>query len=152
VIRYGTTKQRPWIEAIPTSRHGFSGRTFSRFQLASGEPGVPNVAEIWASSGHAAAAHAHDSDEVLYVLSGAIEIDGRRLEANDVAFIPAGTAYDARVVSADGSHVLRIELRGAAAGAAEAEYEARTWRGPLTAAGLPDLSERRSFNEERHER
>lgn len=139
MITFGTTKGAPWVEAIPTTGHPFHGRTFSRFHLVRRDAAVPNVGELWATSDHAVEAHAHEADEVLYVLSGAIEIDGRRLEANDVAFIQAGTAYRARVLSPEGSHVLRIELPNANSAPEAAEYEAKIWRGPVTAAGFPDL-------------
>ena len=82
--------------------------------------------------------HAHDSDELLYVLSGAIDIDGRRLEAGGVVYIPRGTSYSARVSSDAGSRVLRIEFPNGSGRAREAEYDARPWLGPLTEEGVPN--------------
>jgi len=78
-MTFGTTKDKPWIEAILTDRGPqFSGRTFSRFHIVSNSSAVPTVGEIWATSDHAVESHAHDSDELLYVLSGVIEINGQR--------------------------------------------------------------------------
>jgi redox-sensitive bicupin YhaK (pirin superfamily) len=135
MITFGTTKGAPWVEAVATAEHPFSGRTFSRLHVNSRD--APVVAEIWATSDHVVVPHAHGTDELLYVLSGAIEIDGRRLEANEVVFIRAGTAYSARVLTPEGSHVLRVAF----AGDREAgEYEARVWRGAVTEDGFPDLS------------
>lgn len=139
-MTFGTTKGKPWVEALPTA-HGatFTGRTFSRFHVVGNNGLVPTIGEIWATSNHSVEAHTHDSDELLYVLSGAIEIDGRRLETSDVVFIPGSTPYRARVLSDEGSHVLRVELPNGGRSAEAAEYGARTWSGPLTADGYPEL-------------
>ena len=83
--------------------------------------------------------HAHDADELLYVLSGAIAVNGRRLVANEVVFIPRGTSYSAEVLSGEGARVLRIELPNAAGRDEGTEYEARIWHGPLTGDGVPQL-------------
>ena len=138
-MTFGTTKDKPWVEALPVAPHLFTGRTFSRHHIVGTRPGVPTVGEIWASPDHVVVPHAHDSDELLYVLSGSIEIDGRRLSANDVVFIPRGTAYDARVVGPDGSRVLRVALPGAVL-APDAEDQPRIWQGALTDEGVPDLT------------
>jgi quercetin dioxygenase-like cupin family protein len=136
-MTFGTTEGKSWVEALPTP-HGatFTGRTFSRFHLIGGGA-VPTIGEIWATADHAVAAHAHDADELLYVLSGAIEINGRMLKTNDVVFIPGGTPYNARVLTDEGSRVLRIELPYAGARTEGREYEAEVWQGPLTAEGIP---------------
>jgi mannose-6-phosphate isomerase-like protein (cupin superfamily) len=139
MITIGTTKGQPWIEAIPTAHHSFEGRTFSRFHLA-GDDRVPGVAELWVTPDHSVDAHAHDVDELFYVLSGSIEINGKRLDANDTVFIPRGTPYDARVLEESGSRVLRIALSSQRRDEGVPEYEAKLWRGPLTEDGLPDLS------------
>jgi mannose-6-phosphate isomerase-like protein (cupin superfamily) len=140
-MTFGTTIGKPWIEALPTERGAqFTGRTFSRFHLIGTGSAVPSVCEIWATSDHALEPHAHDSDELLYVLSGVIEINGQRLGANDVVYIPGGTPYGARVVSEAGSHVVRVELPKAERHAGGPEYDARVWRGPLTGEGTPNLS------------
>src|SRR5688572_16726011 len=97
-MTFGSTEGKPWVEALPTERGTFTGRSFSRFLILSGGGAVPTVGEIWATSDHRVEAHAHPADELLYVLSGAIEIDGRRLGPNDVVFIPGGTSYSARVL------------------------------------------------------
>ena len=138
-MTYGTSEGRSWIEALPTA-HGptFTGRTFNRFHIIGDGSTIPTVCEIWATSDHAVEAHAHDRDELLYVLSGAIEIDGRRVEANGVVFIPNGTAYGARVLTAEGSHVLRVEIPNGRRQLEAPEYEARVWSGPLTASGKPN--------------
>lgn len=57
--------------------------------------------------------HAHDADELLYVLSGAIAVNGRRLESNEIVFIPKGSAYSAQVLTDEGARVLRIGLPNA---------------------------------------
>jgi mannose-6-phosphate isomerase-like protein (cupin superfamily) len=141
----GSTREKPWIEALPTERGAhFSGRTFSRFHLvgAGGDAGAPVVGEIWATGEHAVEPHAHECDELFYVVSGAIEIDGRLLRENDVAFLPGGTAYAARVASPEGSRVLRIELPSRGWGRPDRqEYDARIWTGPLTEDGVPRVDE-----------
>jgi mannose-6-phosphate isomerase-like protein (cupin superfamily) len=139
-VTFGTTEGKSWVEAVPTG-HGptFTGRTFSRFHIVGDGGAVPNVCEIWAAGDHAVESHAHDRDELLYVLSGAVEIDGRRVEANGVVFIPRGTAYGARVLSVEGSHVLRVEIPNGGRGVEAPEYEARAWTGPLTGEGIPNL-------------
>jgi mannose-6-phosphate isomerase-like protein (cupin superfamily) len=139
-MTFGTTKGRPWVEALPAERGAvFTGRTFSRFHIVGNGGEVPAICEIWATSDHAVESHAHDSGELLYVVSGAIEINGRRLEANDVVYIPPGTYYNARVLTDEGSHVLRVELQSDNNRAEVQEYEARIWNGPLTANGYPEL-------------
>jgi mannose-6-phosphate isomerase-like protein (cupin superfamily) len=139
-MTFGTTKDKFWVEALPTE-HGstFTGRTFSRFHLAGDGGGVPTVCEIWATPEHAVEAHAHDAAELLYVLGGIIELNGRKLAVNDVVFIPRGDSYSARVLSDEGCHVLRIELPGDGRSAEVSEYEARVWNGALTAKGYPKL-------------
>src|SRR3712207_5029717 len=97
-MTFGTTEGKPWVEALPVGRAKFSGRTFSRFHIA-GAGRAPSVCEIWATPDHAVESHAHDADELLYVLSGAVEIAGRRVIAGEVVFIPKGTAYGARASS-----------------------------------------------------
>lgn len=109
------------------------------------------IGEIWATADHAVEGHAHEADEMLYVLSGAIEVNGRTLRANEVVHIPGGSAYTARVASPEGAHVLRVEFPRATACAAAGEashqqdappeYDARPWTGPLTKGGFPDLGE-----------
>lgn len=138
-MTFGTTDDKPWVEALPTKRGAFTGRTFSRFHIISGDGSVPTVGEIWATSDHAVGSHAHDADELLYVLSGAIEINGQRLGLNEVVFIPSGAPYSARVLTDEGAHVLRVELPGSASRSEGSEYEARIWRGPLTDSGVPYL-------------
>src|SRR5215217_6452113 len=128
-MTFGTTEGKLWVEALPTERGTFTGRTFSRFHIVSSGGAVPTVGEIWATPDHAVEAHAHGSDELLYVLSGAIEVNGRRLGKNDVVFIPRGAAYGARVLGDEGSRVLRIELPSVNNGAEISEYEAKIWRG-----------------------
>lgn len=137
-MTFGTTEGRPWVEALPTERGRFAGRTFSRFHIANAGGAIPTVGEIWATSDHAVESHAHDADELLYVLSGAIAVNGRRLESNEVVFIPRGTSYSAQVLSDEGARVLRIELPNADS-RDETEYEARVWQGPLTYDGVPQL-------------
>jgi mannose-6-phosphate isomerase-like protein (cupin superfamily) len=137
-MTFGTTKDRAWFEALPTERGSFTGRTFSRFHIVDNSGSVPNVGEIWATSDHAVEAHAHGADELLYVLSGAIAINGRRLGSNEVVFIPRDASYSARVLTDEGAHVLRIELPNASRDEGT-EYEARVWHGPLTDEGLPQL-------------
>lgn len=138
-MTFGTTEGKHWVEALPTERATFTGRTFSRFHILSGRGSVPTVGEIWATSNHAVESHAHDADELLYVLSGAIAINGWRLGPNEVVFIPKGESYDARVLSDDGAHVLRLELPSASNRNEVAEYDARVWQGPLTDEGVPQL-------------
>jgi len=135
----GSTRDKAWIEAIPTARSArFTGRTFSRFHIV-GRGGAPSVGEIWATGEHAVEAHAHESDELFYVLSGAIEIGGRLLRENEVAFIPRGTAYAARVASPEGGRVLRIELSSGRPRPDRPEYDGRAWTGPLTEDGVPRI-------------
>jgi mannose-6-phosphate isomerase-like protein (cupin superfamily) len=131
---------RPWMETLPTQRGArFTGRTFCRFHLSGDSRTLPSVAEIWATSDHAVDEHAHDSDEMLCILSGTIEVNGQILRLNEAVFIPRGETYRARVVSAEGGHVLRVAFPNAAAVPEPAEYDARPWPGPLTQAGFPDL-------------
>src|SRR5215216_5132461 len=139
-MTFGTTADKPWVEALQTERGApFTGRTFSRFHIVGNSSSVPTVGEIWATSGHAVEEHAHDSDELLYVLSGAIEVNGGRVEANDVVFIPRGTSYHARVLTEEGSHVLRVEMPDGDRRVGVEEYDARRWEGPLTKEGVPDI-------------
>src|SRR5262245_320098 len=136
-MTFGTTDGQTWSETLPTGRGAhFTGRTFCRFHIP-GTPGkTPSVAEIWATPDHAVEGHAHDADEMLYVLSGAIEVNGRALRANDVVFIPRGDSYRARAISAEGSHVLRVAFPGADDRPGAPEYGSRVWSGRLTASGL----------------
>jgi mannose-6-phosphate isomerase-like protein (cupin superfamily) len=97
------------------------------------------VAEIWATSDHAVEGHAHDSDEMLYVLSGSIEVNGRTLAPNEVVVIPRGDSYRARVVSEEGSHILRVAFSSDQDGSEPQEYDAKRWTGPLTDTGFPDV-------------
>src|SRR4051794_1872336 len=108
-MTFGATGNQPWTETLPTPRGAqFTGRTFCRFHMTGDPRTVPAVAEIWATSDPAVEGHAHDSDELLYVLRGAIEVNGRSLRTNEMVFIPRGDSYRARVVSSEGSHVLRL--------------------------------------------
>ncbi|HKP83331.1 MAG TPA: cupin domain-containing protein [Pyrinomonadaceae bacterium] len=138
-MTFGTTESKPWVETLPTPRAGFAGRTFSRFHIVNAGDEVPTVGEIWATSDHAVESHVHDADELLYVLSGAIAVDGRRLGSNEVVFIPRGSSYSAQVLTGGGARVLRIELPNAGGRDEGTEYEARAWRGPLTDDGVPQL-------------
>jgi mannose-6-phosphate isomerase-like protein (cupin superfamily) len=138
-VTFGTTEGKPWVEALPTERGTFTGRTFSRFHIAGDGGASPTVGEIWATADHAVESHAHDADELLYVLSGAVEVGGRRLGPNEVVFIPRGASYGARVLTDEGARVLRIELPDAGGRSEGREYDARVWRGPLTEAGVPRL-------------
>src|SRR5690242_5319403 len=99
-MTFGSTQGQPWSETIPTERGAhFTGRTFCRFHIVGDPRTVPAVGEIWATAEHAVEGHAHDTDEFLYVLRGAIEVNGRLLQANEAVFIPRGDSYHARVVS-----------------------------------------------------
>lgn len=135
----GTTHGKQWVETIPTSRGAnFAGRTFFRLHMVG--DGLPSIAEIWATADHDVEGHAHDADELLYVLSGSIEVNGQAVGENEVAFIPGGTHYIARVRSDCGSHVLRIEFPHAGKNDEPPDYDFRPWEGPLTAEGFPDLN------------
>ena len=138
-MTFGTTEGKQWVEALPTARGAFTGRTFSRFHVIGGNGSTPTIGEIWATSDHSVESHAHDADELLYVLSGAVEINGQRLGSNEVVFIPKGTAYGARVLSDEGARVLRIELPSAVGRSVGSEYDAKVWQGPLTDDGVPRL-------------
>jgi hypothetical protein len=52
---------------------------------------------------------------MLYVLSGAIEVNGQILRPNEAVFIPRGESYRARVVSDGGGHALRVAFPNPAA-------------------------------------
>jgi mannose-6-phosphate isomerase-like protein (cupin superfamily) len=139
-MTFGTTEGQPWVEALPTEGGSrFTGRTFSRFHMVGNGGALPTICEIWATSDHCVEGHAHDSSELLYVLTGAIEVNGRRLEANEVVFIPAGSSYSARVLGDEGSHVLRVELPNGGRRTEASEYDARVWSGPLTSDGFPEV-------------
>jgi quercetin dioxygenase-like cupin family protein len=139
-MTFGSTNGAPWTETLATERGAqFSGRTFCRLHTLGDRKSVPVIGEIWAAFGHRVEAHAHDADELMYVLRGSIEVNGRTLRANDVVFIPRGEAYHAAVVSPEGSHVLRIEFANPDRSEHESEYDAKTWAGPLTELGFPDL-------------
>ena len=140
-MTFGTTKGQPWVDALPTKRGRFAGRTFSRFHILNAASPSLTVGEIWATSDHAVESHAHDVDELLYVLSGAIAVNGRRLGSNEVVFIPSGASYSAQVLTDEGARVLRIELPNAGSRDTGTEYEARVWQGPLTTDGVPRISE-----------
>jgi mannose-6-phosphate isomerase-like protein (cupin superfamily) len=139
-MTFGTTQNQPWVEALPTQHGNFTGRTFSRFHILNAGDSVPVVGEIWATSDHAIESHAHDADELLYVLDGAIAVNGRRLDVNEVVFIPRGASYSAQVLTIEGARVLRIELPNSASRNERSEYEAKIWRGPLTTDGFPQLT------------
>ena len=139
-MTFGTTENKPWVEALPTEHGEFTGRTFSRFHVVGGSDSIPTVCEIWATSDHAVEAHAHNADELLYVVTGVISLNNQVLKSNGVVFIPRGASYRARVLSDGGAHVLRIELPNAGNATGDAEYEVRVWTGPLTESGMPDLS------------
>jgi mannose-6-phosphate isomerase-like protein (cupin superfamily) len=140
-MTFGITAGKPWIEALPTNEtEHFTGRTFSRFHIVGDHCSVPDVAEIWATGDHTVEAHAHDSDELLYVLSGSILINGRLVSTHGAVFIPRGTSYAARVMAETGSHVLRIELPNGNR-TSSAEYDGRIWRGPVTKDGRPALDD-----------
>ncbi len=136
-MTFGTTEGKPWVEAISTEPGKFIGRTFSRFHILSDHVSIPSVAEIWATSDHVAEAHAHNSDELFYVLRGAIEINGKGVGPREVVFIPRNTVYSARVLTSDGAHVVRIELPNADSRVEDVEFAARIWQGPLTDDGVP---------------
>ncbi len=137
---FGTTEGQGWTETLPTSRGApFTGRTFFRVHIPGDRETVPVICEIWATADHAVEGHAHDSDELLFVLSGEIRVNGRVLRANEVAFIPRHSSYEARVMSMEGAHILRMEFPNPVGGVHEPEYEARPWSGPVTSAGFPDL-------------
>ena len=140
-MTFGTTENKAWVEALPTEQGQFAGRTFSRFHMIGGSESLPTVCEIWATSNHAVVSHAHDADELLYVLEGAISLNDQTVKANGIVFIPRGTSYGARVLSDEGAHVLRIELPNSAHVERSAEFGARVWDGPLTGNGLPDVKE-----------
>jgi len=140
-MTFGTTEAKQWVEALPTERGTFTGRTFSRFHIVGTGSSVPTVCEIWATSDHAVESHAHDADELLYVLSGVIEVNGRRLGPNEVVFIPSGAHYSARVLTDEGARVLRVELPHDAGRSEGAEYTVRVWQGPLTDNGVPYLGD-----------
>lgn len=134
LVAFGKTAAEHWIETLPTQHDKFSGRTFCRSFLRGSD--APSVVEIWATADHAVDAHAHDTDEVLFVLRGAIEINGVIVGTNELVFIPRGQSYSAKVVSAPGSHVLRIALTNSGA---TPQYGHQTWLGFLTEDGYPDL-------------
>jgi mannose-6-phosphate isomerase-like protein (cupin superfamily) len=139
-MTFGTTAGKPWVEAIPTDRGtSFTCRTFSRLHMVGNTKGVPFVGEIWTTSDHAVESHSHESDELLYVLSGAIEVNGQRLESDEMVFIPRGTEYRARVASGEGSHILRVEMPHASSEPRVSGYDVRNWDGPLTEEGVPRL-------------
>lgn len=138
-MTFGSTRSKQWTEAVPGSKaHSFTGRTFSRLHMP-GDIATPSVGEIWATHDHAIEPHAHGSDEVLYVLHGAIEVGGQKVCENEVIFLPRGTSYSARVVSDEGAHVLRIELPNGGIQPSPPEYAARVWNGPLTQEGFPSI-------------
>lgn len=44
-MTFGTTESKPWVEALPTERAGFAGRTFSRFHIVNAGDSVLTVGE-----------------------------------------------------------------------------------------------------------
>jgi len=81
----GTTQGKQWTETLPTDRGAhFTGRTFFRLHILA--EGLPVIGEIWATSDHAVNGHSHEADEMLYVLNGAIEVNGQTHSVKSVAF------------------------------------------------------------------
>ena len=135
----GTTQGKAWTETLPTNRDAhFNGRTFFRLHMTGNA--LPTIAEIWATADHSVDGHSHDAHELLYMLRGVIEVNGKTVRANEVAFIPRGTHYSARVLSDQGSHVLRVEFPHDGTANEPSEYDAKPWSGPLSDEGFPALN------------
>lgn len=119
-----TLIKTPWVLAraalialylltIPTAQaqpEGITRTDLQRHDLGSGGREAIQV-RVELAPGVAFPSHTHPGEEIIYVLTGALEyqIEGKppvTLKAGDVLFVPAGTAHAAKNVGSDSASEL----------------------------------------------
>jgi quercetin dioxygenase-like cupin family protein len=99
-VRLTTEHQQPWIvsgeRSLPDAERGKlrEGELTSEFRIR--EPGSarnPQLVELRYRPGAEIRLHAHDEDEILYVVEGAMRIGNRTVGPGACLTIPGGTFY-----------------------------------------------------------
>jgi hypothetical protein len=75
-----------------------------------GDAHSPSLVEVRASPDKPATAHAHETDEIVYVLEGELVIGRRVFGPESAVFIPANTLYSFRV-GPEGVRYLNMRTR-----------------------------------------
>ncbi len=106
--------------------------------------GGPSVSQFWYPQDSGDHPHSHEIDELRFILNGEMDLAGRRVTPRTAIFVPKNTPFRMTNFSPGGVKLLRLELWDTHAGRPErpgppVKRESRTWEGPLTADGVPDL-------------
>jgi quercetin dioxygenase-like cupin family protein len=72
-------------------------------------PGVPNMQRSRYEPHHFEPPHSHDEDEVIYLLTGFLELGDVRLDVGDAIYVPKNTRYSLRA-GEGGAEFLRVGL------------------------------------------
>jgi hypothetical protein len=86
---------------------GQPGVRFKPFTVGDGP--VPRGQLVEYEVGHSEGAHSHAEDEILFLLSGQLSIDGKQLSPGTLIYIEGGTVYGP-LTSEEGCRFLRLHL------------------------------------------
>lgn len=105
-IKHVRTAEIPWSEPAGQWSGRFPGWTWKYLQR-----GDDVEVSLWRlESGRSDEPHSHsDGDEHLYVISGELESNGRRIQAGDYVFRPAGVLHSSS--STTGAEMLLVFVK-----------------------------------------
>jgi len=115
-IRFHDGENTPWVD-VPEHRSGIRMHEM-------GDPQSLQMYEVKMAPGAIAENHAHEQDEIIYVLGGEMHMGRRVLRAGDSVFIAGGSVYGF-AVGPDGLHLINFRPRNDASYLTQADMQAQ---------------------------
>ncbi|MCL0101772.1 cupin domain-containing protein [Dehalococcoidia bacterium] len=120
------------------------GKVFMKALMA-----TPNALDVYYEPGFNSLRHSHPMDEIFFMFSGSLHVNGYDLTEGSVAYVPKNTMYGPEYTGDDGAYFIRIELWDTATGRPDGtkgtEMEPsptlRLWNGPFQINGTPNVNQ-----------
>ena len=149
-------KDHKWLESGRPTKKGVMvhpnqnpdgllwGKVFMKSLMA-----TPNALDVYYEPGFNSLRHSHPLDEIFYIFSGTLHVNGYDLKQGSVAFVPKNTMYGPEYTGDDGVYFIRVELwdtdtgrpDGTKGGEMGAGPTLRWWEGALHADGRPEAKQ-----------
>ncbi|MGE0306976.1 MAG: cupin domain-containing protein [Acidimicrobiia bacterium] len=97
-IRIVDAVDPPWVTKVVITPQQRDGASHDPYEIQmrvhhEGDNELPRLHEIEHPPGKETIPHAHDADEIIYVVAGDLVIGNRSLPAGSSVFVPANTLY-----------------------------------------------------------
>lgn len=115
-IRFHDQENTPWLD-VPEHHSGIRMHEMGDVQSL-------QMYEVKMAAGAVTENHAHEQDEIIYVVSGEMQMGKRVLRAGDSVFIAGGSVYGF-TVGAEGLHLINFRPRNDTSYLSEGDVQAQ---------------------------